>query len=412
MGSNSPPVSATRKPSAIRALAPLMQKPGLISLGSGYPTAALFPVVNVEMTLADGSKVNLGPSDTASAMQYSPTPGLPGLVEWLTEWGAECGTVPTLKDGAAYKRRLLVTAGSQEALARTFEALLARGDTVLVEEPTYSGALAVLEPLGVNVVGIPGEDLAAGVAEKIASSSSSSRIKCLYCIPTGQNPSGHTLGLEQREGVLKVCRDNNIVILEDDPYRHLSWGNSSVRVPPTFAALDINGDSVVRFDSLSKVVAPGLRLGWATGPSPILDRVELHGQAHSLHASGLSQACALGLFREWGFDGFRNHLKKVAAHYQGRCAALESACDRYLKGVATWKTPTAGMFLWLHLDGVDDTAELVSKKCVEAGVLFVPGQSFLSPAGRECAWVRASFSQANDEDMNTAIERLAGLLAA
>eukprot|EP00455_Lapot_gusevi_P049941 TRINITY_DN716_c0_g1_i1.p1 TRINITY_DN716_c0_g1~~TRINITY_DN716_c0_g1_i1.p1 ORF type:complete len:213 (-),score=77.67 TRINITY_DN716_c0_g1_i1:216-854(-) len=207
--------------------------------------------------------------------------------------------------------------------------------------------------------------------------------------------------------------------MEDDPYYFLYYGSAPAPAagqehlysrPKTvsFMSMDIEG-RVLRFDSLSKILSSGLRIGWVTGPKPLIQRLELHQQATSLNASGVSQALAYKLMQHWGPAGWEKHLNEVALFYLRRRDVLIASAQRHLNKLAEWTVPDAGMFLWLKLLGIEDTRDLISSKAVQAKVLFIPGQ-VCSPSNAKSPFVRAAFSTASHADMDTAMQRLAQLL--
>lgn len=183
---------------------------------------------------------------------------------------------------------------------------------------------------------------------------------------------------------------------------------------PSYARLDRSG-RVLRFDSLSKVLSAGMRLGWVSGPRPLLERLELHQQASTLHASGLSQALVALVLQTWGPEGWSSHVARVARYYAAQGQAASQAAQEHLGGWAEWRTPEAGMFLWLKLRGVEDTRRLIEQDAVAAKVLLVPGAAFDPEEGLEggarSSWVRAAFSTSTPEQMREAFRRLALLLA-
>lgn len=192
---------------------------------------------------------------------------------------------------------------------------------------------------------------------------------------------------------------------EDDPYYYVHPNREGVK---SFLSLDEDG-RVIRFDSLSKLISSGIRIGFATGPPKLIERLSFHTQATNLHNSGVSQIMVSKLMDHWGKRGFDEHATKVARFYCQRRDVLLAAAERHLTGLATWSPPDAGMFLWIKLNGIDDTKALIEEKAAAANVLFVPGQSF-DPLDRPSPYIRASFSTASDKDMDVAMERLAGLI--
>lgn len=232
------------------------------------------------------------------------------------------------------------------------------------------------------------------------------RPKVLYTIPTGGNPSGASLTQDRKREIYSIAQEYGLLLLEDDPYYYLQFSPERV---PSFLSMDVDG-RLLRFDSTSKLVAAGIRLGWVTGPAPLVQRIELNLQAQSLHASALSQAILLRLFEHWGgVEGFLAHTLTVADFYKKRRDTFCCLADKHLKGLAEWSVPNAGMFIWMRVPGADDTESLIKEKAVEAKVLMLPGASFM-PNGEKSNFVRASFSIPPEEDMDEALRRFAELL--
>lgn len=170
------------------------------------------------------------------------------------------------------------------------------------------------------------------------------------------------------------------------------------RQPPSFLSIDTDG-RVLRFDSLSKVLSSGLRIGFATGPKALIDRITLHMQCSVLHTSGLSQAVAYALVSQWGAEGWARHIQLVQNFYRQRRDVFLALLKKHLTGLAEWNVPTAGMFVWIKLAGVQDSKALIEEKAREKKVLLMPGQAFV-PSSKATSYVRASFSIATETDMD------------
>ena len=456
-------VSRKRQPSAIRSLMPLLQVPGMISLGGGLPNPATFPFKSMTVELKNGEKYTLSDSTLDVALQYSPTNGLPSFLAHLETLRQVYHTLDG-KEGSGTNgdygipRVSMVSTGSQDALSKAFEMLLSPGESLLLESPTYSGSLAFLRPLNVFLAGIDTDD--GGMVperletmldgwEKDHGPNGRPFPRVLYTIPNGSNPTGGSLSEERKRRIYEICSKHDILILEDDPYYYLQFGdegdNDPTRhiqatpqsSPPSFMALDRDG-RVLRFDSMSKVLSAGLRLGWATGPAPLVDRLQLHMQSTSLHASGLAQGVVAGLFDSWGrtgsdkggadgrpspaqavSQGWSRHVASITELYRRRRDFFLECAERHLgasneanmgEALAEWTKPTAGMFCWLKLLGIphNDSLDLVKVKAVDAKVLFVPGVEFMPSASQgPFPYVRASFSTAAEEDIEEALRRLA-----
>ena len=245
------------------------------------------------------------------------------------------------------------------------------------------------------------------------------RPRVLYTIPTGANPTGGSLSLERKRSIYEIARrpENDLILLEDDPYYYLQFGSPRV---PSLLSMDADG-RVMRFDSFSKVLSAGCRLGFATASPALLERMSLHVQSTALHTSGLSQLLVHKLLERWedalpdGYNsaeparGFETHVQKVSRFYRERRDHFLECAERHLTGVATWNVPSAGMFVWIKLHGVIDTSELIQERAVDAKVLFVPGKVFM-PNGEDSPYVRAAYSTASFEDIEEALKRLRALM--
>ncbi|KAF0687174.1 Aste57867_21030 [Aphanomyces stellatus] len=399
------PRSLRRQPSPIRSLQPLVSLPGMISLGGGMPNPSTFPFDSMSIKLKSGQTLDLRGPTLQQALQYSPTPGLPELVQLISTRMEDEHTPPAL----AHPRMLSITTGSQDALYKAFEMLVGEDDSLLVESPTYSGTLAHLHAVNCNLVSVQtdGQGL---VPEHLASildnwDASKKKPKVLYTIPTGGNPTGVSMTFERKQKVYAIASKHNLIVLEDDPYYYLTLNGPRSK---SLLHLDIDG-RVLRFDSFSKILSSGLRVGTVYGPQELIERLNLHTQSANLHSSGLSQAVVLELFKQWGEKGWHAHVESVCKFYRGQRDAFIKALEKYLTGLATWETPDAGMFVWIKLNGVNDSKTLIEQKAVANKVLLVPGQVFL-PENTKSPFVRAAYSTATPEQMDLAVSRLAALL--
>lgn len=344
---------------------------------------------------------------------------------------------------------MLISTGSQDAIVKMLDVVLDDGDTLLVENPTYPGTLAALKAMNIKLFGTEMDAEGMDVSKLRAmlegwshneATKNEKKPKVLYVIPTGQNPSGATLSNARRESLYKVAQEHDLLILEDDPYWHLQLhpyqGSSAVsafsqsgeqktvasatgtsaeaalheeKIKSLFS-MDCDG-RVVRFDSLSKVVSSGLRIGYATGPTPLIYQLELVQQASSLHTSGVAQAITLSLLNSLGEDGWAKHVAAVQAFYSQRRDVFIKACETHLSGLAEWHAPKAGMFVWMKLLGIEDSSVLVKTKCAEAKVLAVPGEACVVD-GKPSPYLRCAFSMATDQEIDEALRRLGALLKA
>ncbi|XP_069832699.1 kynurenine/alpha-aminoadipate aminotransferase, mitochondrial isoform X3 [Dendropsophus ebraccatus] len=344
---------------------------------------------------------------------------VPELVSWLRELQKKLHNPPTL----AYspdkgQMAMCITTGSQEGLSKAFDMLVSPGDNVLIDAPTYSGTLAAIKPLGCNLIGVPTDqhgiipralkDILSNWAPEDVHIPEKNSPKILYTIPNGGNPTGASLTTERKVEIYKIAQEYDLIIVEDDPYYFLQFNKPWA---PSFLSLDIDG-RVIRADSMSKILSSGLRIGYLTGPKPLIDRIILHMQASTLHTSAFTQIMTLQLLQTWGVEGFLEHIESVIRFYRSQRDAMLASADKWLTGLAEWHSPTAGMFLWMKILGVPDTHQMIMLKAISKEVLLVPGSAFNINSSEPSSYVRASFSLSTPEQIDQGLERLASLITA
>jgi len=375
------------------------------------PNPLTFPVSKINVELTDGTSLSV---DTPTALQYSGSRGIGPLVEFLTELQRKEHCPPQTSNE---RLQVCVTNGSQDALTKTFEMILdpSEGDALIIESPTYSGTLAFLEPFGARLVEIPtdGEGMVTSALRERLDGWDEARDgkkpRAVYTVPTGSNPTGVSMSEERRRDLYSIAQDHNLLIVEDDPYHFLQFSGKRKK---SIFSLDTDG-RVIRFDSFSKLVSAGIRMGFASGPRQLIERLELHMQATELHASGVSQGVLAALLLHWGHEGFEAHVGRVAEFYRQRRDAFVKHAETHLAGKIRFEVPDAGMFVWMELlapEGLEDATDLIKSKAVEGKVLLLPGSCFF-PGERKSRFVRAAFSTASSEQMEEALKRLSALLS-
>ncbi|XP_035461929.1 kynurenine/alpha-aminoadipate aminotransferase, mitochondrial-like isoform X1 [Scophthalmus maximus] len=413
-------VSAARKPSPIRMLTELQMRspPTLISLAGGSPNPNTFPFESASITVTNGQTVTFDAATMKRALQYSPSSGIPELLTWMKNLQKDLHNPPT----AAYtpekgQMDMCVTTGSQEGLCKVFEMLVNPGDNVLLDAPTYSGTLAALQPLGCNLINVPSDQhgIIPTALKEVLSRWDPSEVhepgstapRLLYTIPNGGNPTGASMTAQRKKDVYELARQYDMLIIEDDPYYFLQFDKQPWT--PTFLSMDVDG-RIIRTDSFSKILSSGLRIGFVTGPKPLVERVVLHIQASTMHTSTFTQLMVSQLLHSWGREGFLQHIDRVIEFYRKQRDAMITSADRWLKDVAEWHAPSAGMFLWIKLKGISDTQKLIMEKALEKEVLLVPGGVFMINSNEACPYIRAAFSLSSPEQMDEGFRRLSSLI--
>ncbi|XP_045077790.1 kynurenine/alpha-aminoadipate aminotransferase, mitochondrial [Coregonus clupeaformis] len=412
-------VSAARKPSAIRMLTELQQRspPSMISLAGGAPNPNTFPFQACSIQVKNGDTLTFDETMMKRALQYSASSGIPELLTWMKNLQKNLHNPPTANYSAEMGQMdMCVTTGSQEGLCKVFEMLVNPGDNVLLDAPTYSGTLAALQPLGCNLINVPSDQhgmIPSGLKEVLSSwdpadvhKPHSTVPRVLYTIPNGGNPTGASMTTQRKREVYELAREYDLLIIEDDPYYFLQFDKPWA---PTFLSMDVDG-RIIRTDSFSKILSSGLRIGFVTGPKPLVDRVVLHIQASTMHTSTFTQLMVSQLLHGWGQEGFLNHIDGVIEFYRTQRDAMLSSADKWLKDVAEWHAPAAGMFLWIKLNGIADTQQLIMEKALEKEVLLVPGGVFMINSSDPCPYVRAAFSLSTPQQIDEAFKRLSALI--
>jgi 2-aminoadipate transaminase len=363
--------------------------PGVLSMTGGFPNAATFPSDEVGEIAA-----RLVRDDAAVAMQYTPVAGIASVREYLLDRQEQ------LQGRRPGRDELIVTSGGMECIALMCQALIDPGDAVVVEAPSYLGALMAFGGAEADVVAVDTDDDGLRVdvlADRLAAGL---RPKFVYTIPEYQNPTGRTLPLDRRRALVELCRGHGVLIFEDIAYRELSFDGTSL---PTLWSLA--PDVVLQAGTFSKSFFPGVRLGWAVGPADVVAQLAAAKQNTDQCAGALGQR----LVEEYGrAGGFERHLPAARALYAAHWAALSTALTRHMPEDVAWTDPTGGFLTWLTLPEEIDTLAL-RPAAVAAGVAYVPGPPFhVGDRGRNT--LRLSFSHLTEGELETAVERLASVV--
>jgi 2-aminoadipate transaminase len=363
--------------------------PGVLSMTGGFPNPATFPTDEVDEIAA-----RLVRDDAAVALQYAPSTGIPSVREYLIDRQQQ------LHGRRPERDELIVTSGGMECIALMCQALIDPGDTIAVEAPSYLGALMAFGGAEANVVAVATDDGGLQVEALEELLAGGARPKFLYTIPEYQNPTGRTLALPRRRELIEVCRRHGVLIFEDVAYRELAFDGISL---PSLWSLA--PDLVVQAGTFSKSFFPGVRLGWAAGPAPVIAELA----AAKLNTDQCAGALGQRLVEEYGrAGGFERHLPAAGALYASHWAALSGALRRHMPEGVAWTEPSGGFLAWLTLpDGLDALA--MRDGAVAAGVSYVPGAPFhVGDHGRNT--MRLSFSHLSEAELETAAERLAAVV--
>jgi 2-aminoadipate transaminase len=377
--------------SAIRDLLSVTERPDVISFAGGLPAPELFPAAGLRAAFDAVLR-----SDAAGALQYGPTPGYTPLRELvaarLAGRGIRCGV-----------EEVLITTGSQQGLDLVGRTLARRGLSVLVEAPSYVGALQAFSSREVSFAAYPLDErgLRVDALRDGLRSWNGPAPALLYTVPTFQNPAGVTMALERREELLDCSNAVGLPLVEDDPYSELRYDGGPV---PALRALP-GGEEVIHLGTFSKVLSPGMRVGWVVAPRPVIERLVLAKQGTDLHTDSLAQRAVVRFCRDNDLD---EHVAVLCTAYRERRDAMLSALTELMPPTSSWTRPDGGMFTWVTLpDGVD-AANLLAE-AIRRRVAFVPGSAFHVDGGG-AGTLRLNFTNCVPDRIWEGVGRLAAAL--
>ncbi|KAI8984439.1 pyridoxal phosphate-dependent transferase [Mycotypha africana] len=393
-----------RKEPDLDSLVPYLVRKDYISLGAGQPSSVICPVESMSVKLKSGKTIDLDGELLSECLSYGSSAGLPCLRNWVHELQVREHKPPVDFD-------VIIGSGSQDLLTKAIDALVDNGDAVLVDNPTFPGMLGFLDSLNCDVVGVKTDEF--GIVPEYLeqlldqwpeTNPQKRRPHCLYTVPTGGNPTGATTSLSRKKEIYQICSKYDIIIIEDDAYYYIQYLDQN-RVP-SFFSMDVDG-RVLRTDTISKIMAPGFRIGWLSGPKELLRCISVHTVLTLVQPSGIGQGVVYSILAKWGYEGFFQHVQYVSRIFRQRRDDFIDCLERHMKGKAEWFVPTSGMFVWLKLlGGVKDSNDLIMTKLLKEKVVAVPGMGFM-PHKDKTEYVRVSYSNATKEDMDEALRRFA-----
>ncbi len=394
-----------KEPSPIRELLKYLKIDGMISLGGGYPNPETFVFDRIDVGFKGGASATLEGSELSTASQYGPSDAHAGLRDELLAWHRH-------KDSVELETsELVVLNGCQEGLFIMAYLFTDEDDSIALSEPAYPGALSAFKSFTKNFVSVPldesgmvtvaleGElDRMAAVGEKLP--------KFIYTVPNGHNPGGVALATDRKEQLLRIAEEHDILILEDDPYQLVRLDETDP--PPTLQSMDNDG-RVIRLDSFSKVFAPGLRIGYASGSAEIIRQFVLFKQSSNLHTSTFIQAILHKYLWSAGHHSFRDHIRTNCALYRENRDAMIDAAHEFLPKEVRYNVPNEGMFVWFVLPEACDARRMIDEQCEDLKVLLVPGSAFTTRGGlRNC--MRASFSMVPPDRIREGMKRFGEMI--
>ena len=373
--------------SAIREIFKYAADPSVISLAGGNPAPELFP----HEALADIAAEVLR-EQPVTALQYGITEGYLPLREAIKARLKRVENIGTDND------ELIVVSGGQQGIELATKCLVNEGDTVIVEQPSFIGATNAFRSYGANLVGVPVENDGMDLDALEAALKANANVRFIYTIPTFQNPMGVTMSIEKRKRLYEIAKKNGVLILEDNPYGELTFDGTKT---PTIKSMDTDG-IVMYSGSFSKILAPGLRLGFLCAPKAIVQKVVIAKQVSDVHTPMLPQLLATEYMKRYDLDALIASMREVYAH---KCATMLGAMDEFFPADVTYTRPGGGLFIWCDLGHDLDTLAL-SKEAIAEKVVYVPGNTFMVDMDQKCTALRLNYSTMSDEKIVEGIRRL------
>jgi 2-aminoadipate transaminase len=369
----------------------------IISFAPGYPAPDTFPWDDFRAIAAE-----LLASRDGAILQYGPTRGYRPLLDVIAGIQRGRGIETAIED-------LLVTTGSQQGLDLVARVLIDPGDVILVELPTYVGAISAFRNVQATMIGVPqvqdGIDLDALDRTFVRLAAEGRRVKFLYVVPNFQNPTGLLIGLEKRQRLLEWAERRDVLLVEDDPYRDLYFEDSASQADVRPIKADDRTGRVIYLSSFSKTLAPGYRVAWLAAAPALAAKLEMAKQAEDLLTGSLDQRVVYEACKRGVLD---RQLPVLRRHYAHKRDVMQDALKRELGDLATWPKPSGGFFLWLTLPPAVN-ADLMIPRAIEEGVIYVAGEAFyVNGEGRNT--LRLSFSAPTPERIEMGVSRLARAL--
>jgi 2-aminoadipate transaminase len=388
--------------SAMREMMALTERPDVISLAGGLPDTSTFAPELYAQLMS-----HIAAQDTARALQYGPTGGMAVVMEAIVEVMAAEGTSVDPED-------VIVTTGGQQVIDLVCKTLIDPGDVIVAEAPTYPGAVPTFSAYQAEVVQIEMDDDGMPIdaleqtLDRLAAQGR--RPKFIYTIPNFQNPGGVTMSLERRRRLVELARERELLVLEDNPYGLLRYEGEPL---PTLYSLDASSagrggasDLVIYLGTFSKILSPGVRVGWAVAPRPVLEKLNLGKQGADLCSSPVTQLFVATYFREQDWMGYIQTLRDL---YRRRRDTMLAALSEHFGAQAHWTRPQGGMFIWATLPDYIDTTDLLALALESARVAFVPGRAAYMD-GRGASSMRLNFAGIEEQDIREAIRRIGSVV--
>ncbi|MBQ9228901.1 MAG: PLP-dependent aminotransferase family protein [Eubacterium sp.] len=381
---------AGMKPSATREILKVTSQPGMIAFAGGSPAVAAFPTE--EVTRLSNEILT---EDPVAALVYGVSEGYQPLRDTVKRWLKERENVGTDDDV------VIITAGGTQVMDLSTRILVSEGDTVICEEPSFVGSLNCFRSHGLQLVGVPIDADGMNIEKLEEAIQAHPEAKFIYTIPNFQNPGGTTLSLEKRQKMLQLARDNDLVIIEDNPYGNLRVAGEDV---PAIKSMDTDG-TVIYAGSFSKILAPGIRVAYAVVPKAMAAAFTIAKQVSDVHTGVLNQMIVSRWFDEYDVNA---HIEKIRGIYRKKLNLMCDCLDEYCPSIE-YVRPQGGLFIWAKLPQGVDMLRYV-KRLLDFKVAVVPGSSFMTDDTAPCDYIRLNFSTPSEDNIIKGVKAMGEVL--
>lgn len=376
--------------SGIREMFKLMADPAVISLAGGSPDPELFPTEELSEIAADILK-----NDGKKALAYGTTDGYAPLKEELKKRAEKVNSFDS-------EDKIIITTGGQQGLDLTARVLVEDNEDIVVEAPSFVGTLNSLRSVRANLIGVPMDDDGMNM-EKLEETLKNNRVKLIYTIPNFQNPTGITMSLEKRQKMLELARKYDCLIMEDNPYGDLRFSGEPV---PTIKSLDEEG-RVVYVSSMSKILSPGMRIGYIVARAELCDKIEIMKQVNDVHTPCLTQMIACEFLKRYNID---DYIKRACEVYGRKCRFMLECMDKYFPKDVKWTHPEGGLFILVTCPDKIDAAELSLEAVKNYKVAFVPNNNFATDMSAKTSGFRLNYSTMPEDKIEEGIKAIGKML--
>lgn len=380
------------KPSVIREILKYSSDPAVIPFSAGNPAPEAFPVEKIQAISA-----NILAKEPIAALQYSITEGYPKLIEAVTN---------DLKNRlhiGADTDRVIITSGAQQGIDLTVKSFCSKGDVIICESPSFVGSLNAFKASEATLVGVPMDEDGMNMEQLEDALKANPTAKLIYTIPNFQNPSGITMSMEKRRKMYQLAKQYGVCIIEDNPYGDLRFAGEDV---PAIKTLDEDG-IVIYCGSFSKVLSPGLRVGFVCANADIIQKITVLKQTNDVHTNILAQMVAYHFMTECDFVGHLENLRKI---YKHKAELMLSEMDKHFSKNVTWTIPQGGLFLWCTLPEDQDMLAFCQDAVKNHKVAVVPGNAFMTSDDVPTTSFRMNYSTPTDEQIIAGVKILGDLM--